>query len=213
MPKQQPSLTSMLHQRPTKGTGVIIGGKPVTPAGPTADELAGYEGITFDFLSRQPANLNPILPTYFQFSMKRCPHVSFFCQSANLPGVSLSVVEQPTRFRSIPHTPSTFEYEDLTINFLVDEEMKNWLEMYDWMKSTVTRKDHEEIEDTTDHYTDASLTLLNSAMQPQLRVQFFNMLPVELSSLEFDSTTPTPEPLVATASFRYTTYEITRLSS
>ncbi len=213
MAGNQPSLTAQIHQRPTAGGNYIIGGNPHTPAGPTGDQLSGFEGITTDFLSRQPSNLNPLLPTYFQFSLKRCPHVSFFCQSANLPGVSISVVEQPTRFRSIPHTPSTMEYEDLSINFLVDEEMKNWLEMYDWMRSTLTRKDHEEIKDTPDHYADASLSILNSAMKPQVRIEFFNMLPTELSALEFDSTVSTPEPLISTASFRYTTYEITRLSS
>ena len=189
-----------------------IGGKPTTPQGPTGDQLAGYVGITQDFLSRQPDNLNPLLPTYFQFSMKRCPHVTFFCQSANLPGISVNVIDQPTRFVSIPHAPGTPEYEDLTINFIVDEELTNWLEMHDWMKSLVHTTDYKEYEDAPEHYTDATLTLLNSAMNPKIRVQFFNLLPTSLSALEFDSTTTVPEALIATATFRYTNYEITKLS-
>ena len=103
-----------------------IGGKPKPPAGPTGDQLAGYNpnsGISADFLTRQPDNLNPLLPTYFQFSMKRCPHVTFFCQSANLPSISASPLEQPTRFVGIPHAPGIPEFDDLTINFIVDEEM------------------------------------------------------------------------------------------
>ena len=195
---------------------VLIGAmKPVKPAGPTGDQLAGYDpstGLSADFLTRQPDNLNPLLPTYFQFSMKRCPHVTFFCQGANLPSISASPLEQPTRFVGIPHAPGIPEFDDLTINFIVDEEMNNWLELYEWIRSTVHTDDFKEYEASPEHYTDATLTILNSAMNPKIRVQFNNILPTSLSGLEFDSTTTVPEALIATATFRYTNYEITKLS-
>ena len=192
-----------------------IGGKPKPPVGPTGDQLAGYNpnsGISADFLTRQPDNLNPLLPTYFQFSMKRCPHVTFFCQSANLPSISMSVIEQSTRFVNIPHAPGVPEFEDLTINFIVDEEMTNWIELYEWIRSTVHTDDYKEYEKAPEHYTDATLTILNSAMNPKMRVEFYNLLPTSLSGLEFDSTTTVPEALIGTATFRYTNYEITKLS-
>ena len=192
-----------------------IGAKPKTPAGPTGDQLAGYDpssGLSADFLTRQPDNLNPLLPTYFQFSMKRCPHVTFFCQSANLPSISVSVINQPTRFVNIPHAPGVPEFDDLTINFIVDEELTNWMELYEWIRSTVHTDDHREYEKANEHYTDATLTILNSAMNPKIRVEFYNLLPVNLSGLEFDSTTTSPDALIGTATFRYTNYEITKLS-
>ena len=192
-----------------------IGAKPKTPAGPTGDQLAGYDpssGLSADFLTRQPDNLNPLLPTYFQFSMKRCPHVTFFCQSANLPSISVSVINQPTRFVNIPHAPGVPEFDDLTINFIVDEELTNWMELYEWIRSTVHTDDHREYEKAPEHYTDATLTILNSAMNPKIRVEFYNLLPVNLSGLEFDSTTTSPDALIGTATFRYTNYEITKLS-
>ena len=186
-----------------------------TPTGPTGDELFGYDpakGPTQDYSTRQVDNLNPLLPTYFQFSMKRCPSVTYFCQSANLPGLSVETIPQPTRFVNIPHTLGTPEFEDLTINFVVDENLNNWLELYDWMRSTVTTKDHKEYDDAPEHYSDDSLTILNSAMLPKIRVAFENIFPVSLSALEFDSTTTTPDALIGSATFRYTTYEITKLS-
>lgn len=190
------------------GTGVKKPGKP-----DVGDEIAGLSGgITSDFLTRQPDNLNPLLTTYFQFSMKRCPHVTFFCQSANLPGISVSVIDQPTRFVNIPHAPGVPEFEDLSITFMVDEELNNWLELYEWIRSTVHTDDYKEYENAPNHYTDATLTLLNSAMNPKIRIEFFNLLPTSLSALEFDSTTTNPEALVGNATFRYTNYEITKLS-
>tara|TARA_R100001594_G_scaffold109844_3_gene144568 strand:+ start:227 stop:856 length:630 start_codon:yes stop_codon:yes gene_type:complete len=183
-----------------------------SPTGPTGGELFGYDGLTQDYLGRQPSNLNPLLPTYFQFSMKRCPTVTYFCQSANLPGLNIDTIPQPTRFVDIPHAPGVPDFEDLTINFVVDETLKNWLEIYRWMRATTTSKDVTEITDTDEHYTDATLTILNSAMVPRIRVAFENMFPTSLSSLEFDSTTTAPEALIGTATFTYTTYEITELS-
>ena len=129
--------------------------------GPTGDELFGYDGLTQDYLGRQPESLNPLLPTYFQFTIKRCPTVTYFCQTANLPGINATPVEQPTRFTNIPHSPGIPEFEDLNVSFIVDENLNNWLEIYDWIRSTVTTKDHLEYEQSPEHYSDASISLLN----------------------------------------------------
>ena len=192
-----------------------IGGLPQghggTGSGPS--DLPGYEGTTQDYASRTPDSLNPLLPTYFQFSMKRTPAVTYFCQGVNLPGIEVASIEQPTTFRGIPHSPGIPDYDDLTINFIVDENLSNWLEIYNWMDSTVAAKATQNYEkDVREHYSDATLTILNSAMQPNLRVEFHNILPISLSALEFDSTTTTPESLIATAVFNFTTYSITKLS-
>jgi hypothetical protein len=205
------------QSRDTWNERVLIGGdRPTKSAGPTGDGgISGFDpntGPTSDFLSRQPSNLNPLLPTYFQFSMKRCPHVTFFCQSANIPTISMSPIEQPTRFVNIPHAPGIPEFEDLVINFVVDEEMNNWLELYEWIRSTVHTDDHKEYKEAINHYTDATLTVLNSAMNPKIRVAFYNLLPVNLSGLEFDSTTTSNDAIIGSATFRYTNYEITKLS-
>ena len=193
--------------------GVIGSSAPSSPTGTTADHLQGYDsGLTQDFLTRQPSNLNPLLPTYFQFSMKRCPAVTYFCQSANLPGLSVDTIPQPTRYVSIPHSMGTPEFEDLNINFVVDETLSNWLEIYEWMRSTVTTKDHIEYDEAIEHYSDATLSILNSAMLPKIRIHFENIFPTSLSALEFDSTVTNPDSLIASVTFRYTTYEITKLS-
>tara|TARA_Y100000593_G_C4221500_1_gene292114 strand:- start:280 stop:894 length:615 start_codon:yes stop_codon:yes gene_type:complete len=195
-----------------KETHIVGGGHYRGASGPTADHLYGYDGLTQDYLARQPDTLNPLLPTYFQFSIKRCPNVTYFCQSVNLPGINITPIPQPTRFVSIPHAPGIPEFDDLVINFIVDENLTNWLEMYNWMKTTVTTKDHKDYDSAPEHYTDASLTILNSAMKPKIRVEFFNCLPTNLSALEFDSTTTNPDALIANATFKFTTYEITKLS-
>jgi 7-cyano-7-deazaguanine synthase in queuosine biosynthesis len=122
------------------------------------------------------------------------------------------MIDQPTRFVSIPHSAGAVEFEDLTVSFIVDETLDNWLEIYNWMRSASNTKDFKEYEDSKEHYVDATLTVLNSSMTPQIRVEYENIIPTSLSALEFDSTVSTPEALIASATFKYTTYEITKLS-
>jgi len=196
--------------------GNTIGGTAGTHSGPTGDDysdiLFGYDGLTTDFVNREVKNLNPLYPTYFQFSLARTPLLTYFCQGVNLPGIELGMIDQPTRFVSIPHSAGAVEFEDLTVSFIVDETLDNWLEIYNWMRSASNTKDFKEYEDSKEHYVDATLTVLNSSMTPQIRVEYENIIPTSLSALEFDSTVSTPEALIASATFKYTTYEITKLS-
>lgn len=191
----------------------IIGSGDITsPSGPTSDQLFGYDKLHLSAEQRQPKNLNPLYPTYFQFTLKRTPTITYFCQGANLPGMNINMIPQATRFVDIPHSAGSPEFDDLTINFMVDEELTNWLEIWNWIRTISNTKDHTEYIDADEHYSDATLSLLNSSMTPKIRVEFRNIIPTSISALEFDSTVSNPDPLIATATFKYTTYEITKLS-
>jgi hypothetical protein len=160
-----------------------------------------------DFKNRYPERMNPLLPTYYQFSISRLPTVSYFCQSASLPTVTLTEVQMPTPFVYAKY-PSKIEFDDLTIGFVVDEEMKNWLEIFNWMRSASTTEDFNEIKDPSTHLSNATLFILNSTKHPKMSVQFDGLYPKNLSSIDFSSTVLDPEPFVATCTFGYRSYSI-----
>ena len=58
-----------------------IGGTAGTHSGPTGDDysniLFGYDGLTTDFVNREVKNLNPLYPTYFQFSSVKKVELTF----------------------------------------------------------------------------------------------------------------------------------------
>ena len=170
---------------------------------------ANYEP---NILKRQPENSNFLLPTGFKFTLQRIPSVTYFCQSCNIPSFSFSEILQPTRFNPAKHPGRGYDFGDLDISFLVDEDMKNYLEIYDWMKSMGNAEDHIEYEENTKiHYSDASITILNSAMNPNLSVNFRNMFPKSLSGIDFSSTASDTEPILVTATFAYTSFEVIKL--
>ena len=150
-------------------------------------------------LVNQPKNMNPLADVQFKFDIAALPETSFFVQTVALPGISLSPMEiglpQRTGFA---RSTGTIQYEELTVAFLVDEYLKNWMEIYNWI-----------IGDPS--YTSGVLTILSSSMNPTMEAHFKQLFPISLSALEFDSTTTDPTYQQASVSFKYTEYTIKSL--
>ena len=102
------------------------------------------------------------------------------------------------QLQGFARSTGTISYEELTIAFLVDEYLKNWMEIYNWMTGDIT-------------YTSGVLTILSSSMNPTMEAHFKQLFPTNLSELAFDSTTTDPVYQVATISFNYTEYIIKNL--
>ena len=94
-----------------------------------------FSGVPLDINDRTPSNTNMLLSTGFRFLLTRTPNITYYCQSANLPDVNLGEMEQPTRFIPVKHPGNSFTYGDLELGFIVDEDMENWREIHDWMRS------------------------------------------------------------------------------
>tara|TARA_R110000824_G_scaffold42168_2_gene124533 strand:- start:221 stop:823 length:603 start_codon:yes stop_codon:yes gene_type:complete len=183
-------------------------------------EKAGYTGPGMPDISRvsnprQPDNNNYLSSNYFQIEITRLPTVTYFCQSASIPSLSLTPVEQPTAFGLRPKfVGGQYAFEDLVVNFIVDEQMKNWYEVYEWMKSIGNMERYSDTIDRTqtgDFFSDITLTVTNSAYKPQYYVRFTDAFPIGLSSLEFNSTSTENEPILASATFSYTSYDISNI--
>ena len=84
-------------------------------------------------LNRQPDKLDYTSPTQFRFILNQIPKVQFFVQAANIPGISLGEAVIPTPYKDIPYVGDKVTYENLTIQFIVDEHLENYIEMHNWM--------------------------------------------------------------------------------
>tara|TARA_Y100001937_G_C7116980_1_gene330632 strand:- start:1549 stop:2175 length:627 start_codon:yes stop_codon:yes gene_type:complete len=84
-------------------------------------------------LSRQPTVLDYSSPTQFRFMIHQLPKVEFFTTAANIPSISLGELVIPTPYKSIPILGDTLTFDNLTISFIVDEELQNYRTIHDWM--------------------------------------------------------------------------------
>ena len=158
----------------------------------------------------QPTNRNKLTNNKFLFIMNRCPSLTYFCQRANIPEVStgISLQSNPTAI-DIRRPGTRHIFGDLLIGFVVDENLKNWLEVYNWIRDLST--DTYAIGDILSEKqktAGAVLHILSSAYAPILQVKYYNIFPTALTAVEFDSTAIDSEVSIASATFSYTYYDI-----
>ena len=67
-----------------------------------------------------PENTNFLSPIGFKFTCTALPNVEFFCQSANVPGISIAPIEVPTPHNQFYVAGNRLEYDELNLRILVD---------------------------------------------------------------------------------------------
>ena len=88
---------------------------------------------TIKTVSRAPDKLDYASPIQFRFTCAKLPTVEFFCQTANIPGITLGTADVETSLKSIPFPGDKLTYGDLNVSFLVDENLNNYKELHDWL--------------------------------------------------------------------------------
>ena len=189
-------------------------------------------------LARQPTKLDYASPTQFKFGIHQLPKVEFFTTTAQVPGIALSDVIIPTPFKSIPMQGDQLTFDNLTINFIVDEFLENYLSLHEWMigigfpknrtqfadfktnKSNTpisarppagTSSDIGDVQQASPNnalFSDATLTILSNKNNPIVNVLFRDLYPIALSALDYNQAATDVEYLTASVDFAYQIYEI-----
>ena len=140
----------------------------------------------------------------------KIPNVNFFCQSCNLPGLSAGQFLQVTPLRDMPIAGDKVQMNELRVRFIIDEELQNWLEVYNWIKGITFPEDLEQY-NSEETYSDGFLTILTSNKNVQYVAKFTNLFPVDLTDIEMSSDVADAEVVAADATFAYTTYNVERI--
>lgn len=168
--------------------------------------------------ANQIQNRNFLSPLGFRFSLAKIPKVNFFCNSARIPEINLGIAVQPSYLKDIDVPGEKLTYGDLTIRFLVDENMENYMAVHNWLtglgfpeitqdfKDLTTNADGQR--DLDEQFSDGNLYILNSNFRSVAAVKFVDLFPVSLTSLDFDATEPDVQYFTAEATFKYTVYNI-----
>ena len=183
--------------------------------------------------SQQPTVYDYATPTQWRLAFNRTPKTTWFCTTANIPGITLGEAQYPTPMADVIISGDKLTFETLNITFLVDEELQNYRELWDWIVGIGTPVKHsqwtselfkgdgavrqfgtEDVDPRTkvsyeesNLYSDATLIVYNSKNTAKVNVQFKNMFPTSLSALEYSQELTDVEYLKASATFRYLYYE------
>ena len=177
-------------------------------------------------------NRNFLSPVGFKFQVGKIPGVDFYCQSASIPAISMGSADQPTRLNNIFQPGDELYYEPLFIRFLIDENMKNYYQVHDWIRRICTPVSSQEFtyntqDDAADDRrpyaprdkmnlpiwgdnqwrSDCSLFILSSNYQPVAEFVFRDCFPISLTTLNFDSSVSDVNYFTAECSFRYNYFD------
>jgi hypothetical protein len=149
-------------------------------------------------------NKNFLSPLGYMFKVNRTPNTNFFVTQVILPGVNVGNIEYPTPFKRIAVAGDKMEFNDLLVTFKVDEDMNNYLELFEWIRSYGTPESFEQYKGVP--YSDATLTVLNSFSRPNLEFTFQDLFPVNLTDLQFSSNSTDVEYIECSVTFKYRQY-------
>ena len=189
-------------------------------------------------LNRQPSKLDYTSPTQFRFLINQLPKVEYFTVAANVPGITLGSTTYATPLKDIPYPGEKLTYDDLTLTFIVDENLENYIEIHTWLTaigfpkdrkqfaefrsatsnvSTNTRGESKDIGDVKAStperamYSDAIMTILTNKNNPVVECRFADVFPTSLSGLSYNQNITDVDYLTAEVTFKYQIYEIKTL--
>ena len=86
-------------------------------------------------VSRQPVVYDYSQLNQFKLYLPIFPLTEWFVTRCNIPGVSMGQGIQATSLIDIPLIGDKLTYDDFYCTFIVDEQLKNYMEMYNWVKN------------------------------------------------------------------------------
>ena len=179
----------------------------------------------------QPENTNFLSPVGFDFKVKKLPTVNYFVQAINVPSVTLGQGNIPTPFINIPLQGDHLQYGELLVTFKVDEDMANYIELYNWITYLGFPESFNQSKELYDQgrspgrssiptgqlgdgvVSDATLVILNSAMNPRFSIEFNDIFPTNLIDLQFDTRMADIDYVESTCSFSFRQFKINKITS
>ena len=178
-----------------------------------------------------PDNLSYLAPTQFELLVKKLPNTKYFATGVNIPSVTVGESIQPTPLGANIKLPGyKIAYGEMTITFIVDENMENWTELFTWMEGITASTDTEKYRllvgankranepqdgsgDDKELYSDMTIVVTTAANNPNRYIRIADAYPSSLGEIAMDTTVAGGLSYVTcTASFQFTSFEIASTS-
>lgn len=180
----------------------------------------------------QPQVYDYASPNQWRLNFQKLPITTWFCTNCNIPGVNIGEAQFPTPLSDAPLVGDKLTFDTLNITFIVDEELVNYREIWDWIVGIGFPKNHSQYDNAirdgqrlvasfggdtpdprvkstfsdTNLYSDATLIYYNSKNIAKIEVRFTEIFPISISGLEFVQDATDVDYLRADVSFRFMYY-------
>ena len=170
-------------------------------------------------VSNTPQNRNFLSQLNYKFIIKKAPNVNFFLQNVNIPSVQLVQVDTGNPFVKTPYPGDHIDFGVLKVSFKVDEDLQNYLEIFNWLKGLGFPEKYQQYNDIASQpsysgetiVSDISLIINASTKTPNYEFSFIDAFPISLSEIQFNNIDNTVNYVNAEAVFKYTYFTVTNI--
>lgn len=166
---------------------------------------------------------NFLKASQFQLVIPRLPNVSFYATNVRIPDISVGNVEVGSPFKKMNFTGDTAEFGDLSVTFLIDSNLNNYYELFDWMRGYSRINSYQNLKDyvaanegnpekilESDLITDVHLIIIGDKGCEHGRFEFKDSYPVSLTGFEVITQNTDVQYLTATATFKHSYFDLVR---
>ncbi len=146
-------------------------------------------------------NKNYLSPAGYKVNIdqSRFANLEYFCVNAKIPSIALDKASLDFRNNRYGTTGDKIDWGSLDIKFIIDEEMRNYLELLGWLtdnwkKDQITK-------------SDIILTIHTSKNNVSRRIRFVDAFPISIGEINFDSQNTEIQHLTVEAQLGYTYFE------
>lgn len=152
-------------------------------------------------------NLNVLSSNRVLLNIEKFKNLSIQAQSTNIPSLNITETIRATPRVDIPIPGDKIEFEDLSIEFLVDENLEAWKEVHNWMIGIASPQNSSQYK-ADEQVCDGTLHIYSSHNNEIMKFQFYDMWPTNLSTIDFTEEDSETVVKKATATFKYLLYTV-----
>lgn len=181
------------------------------------------------FTSEQVATADYLTNANYRVNIPNCPILSQTITKCSLPKIIIGSAKQMTPQVSIPHIGDGIVVGSFVVEFPVLSDLSNYMEVYSWIYRMLsddlidqrraealrqlgvgkTARTSDQALSLEGFYVDSSVILYDRNNNASCTIDFYGMIPTELSSIDFDALSTSQEPINASVTFKYIIHKIT----
>lgn len=181
------------------------------------------------FTSEQAATVDYLINANYRVNIPNCPILSQTITKCSIPKIAIGSAKQMTPQVSIPHIGDGIVVGSFIVEFPILSDLSNYMEVYSWIYrmladdlidkrqaevirqigvATTTRTSNNKL-DISEFYVDSSVILYDRNNNPSCTIDFYGMVPVDLSAIDLNALSTSQDPVNASVTFKYIMHKIT----
>lgn len=166
-----------------------------------------------------PDNTSLLNPGEFRILVHKAPYLSFFTQTVSIPSINLPSASTSNPFTDIHYSGDHIDWEALSVVFLVDEDLKGYMECYNWMRGLGFPATFDEYKTLASDFkydknkwsaiaSDISVFTNTGSRKANIEFLFKDAKPIMMSGPTFSTTNEGVPVVTAKVLFDYTYFDV-----